>query len=140
MAWCSFRRSLRVCGDARVNLGTLVTQCAPGVQPHPAPESSQSASGQVRPLQPAVLHTHSDTLHAYWSRCSSQGDPSFTMQSSVELATLCCRRVCVCCALRPACAGTLQRKHQNACSNLDLGGHSSKRFSAISVMKIHKLL
>ena len=34
-----------VCGDGWLNLCTLITQCATGVQPHSAPESNQSDSG-----------------------------------------------------------------------------------------------
>ncbi|CAL8272225.1 unnamed protein product [Lota lota] len=48
-----------VCGGGWFNLCTLIAQCATGVQPHPAPESNQSDSGQVRLLKPAPIHTHS---------------------------------------------------------------------------------
>ena len=47
-----------VCGDDSANLYTLTAQCAAGVQPHPAPESNQSDSCQVRLLNPAIIHTH----------------------------------------------------------------------------------
>ena len=35
-------------GDSWLNLFTLIAQCATGVQAHPAPESNQTNSGQVR--------------------------------------------------------------------------------------------
>ncbi|CAL8369284.1 unnamed protein product [Gadus morhua 'NCC'] len=34
---------------------------ATGAQPHPAPESNQSDSGQVRLLKPTVIHTHCES-------------------------------------------------------------------------------
>ncbi|CAL8296460.1 unnamed protein product [Lota lota] len=54
-----------VCGDGWFNLCTLIAQCATGVQPHPAPESNQSDSGQVRLLKPAINHTHSHNMFLY---------------------------------------------------------------------------
>ena len=41
-----------VCGDGGFDPCTLVSQCATGVQPHPAPESNQFDAGQVRLLKP----------------------------------------------------------------------------------------
>ena len=38
---------LSVCGDGWFNLCTLITQCATGVQPHPAPESNQTGPGEA---------------------------------------------------------------------------------------------
>ena len=49
--------SFGVNGDGWLNLCTLISQCTTGVQPHPAPESIQSDSGQVRLLKPAINHT-----------------------------------------------------------------------------------
>ncbi|CAL8326343.1 unnamed protein product [Lota lota] len=54
--------SLSVCGGGWFNLCTLIAQCATGVQPHPAPDSNQSDSGQVRLLKPATIHTHTPTM------------------------------------------------------------------------------
>ena len=51
MAWCSMlprRITLSsVSGKGWFNLCSLIAQCATGVQPHPAPESNQSESGQI---------------------------------------------------------------------------------------------
>ena len=38
-----------------VGLCTLIAQCTPGAQPHLAPDTHQSDSGQVRLLKPATL-------------------------------------------------------------------------------------
>ena len=40
---------------------TMRVQFAKGVQPHRAPESNQSGSGQVRLLKPTIIHTLSHT-------------------------------------------------------------------------------
>ena len=45
-------------GDGWLKRCTLIAQRATGVQPHPAPESNQSDSGQVKLLKPAIIHTY----------------------------------------------------------------------------------
>ena len=45
--------------DGWFNLCTLITPCATGVQPHPAPESNQSDSGPDE----AAYTNHPHTLH-----------------------------------------------------------------------------
>ena len=47
-----------------INRSTLIAQCTTGVPPYPAPESHQAASGQVRLLKAAIIHTHS--THITW--------------------------------------------------------------------------
>ena len=60
------------CGDGWFNLFmnscTLITQCTIGVHPHPAPKSTQSDSGQVRPLKQAIIQAHS-TVYFHLKNC-----------------------------------------------------------------------
>ena len=49
-----------VCGDDWFNLCTLITQCATGVQPDPAPESTQTGPGEA-----ALTSHHPYTLKQY---------------------------------------------------------------------------
>ena len=64
MTWWSIlprRRSLPecVCGDGWFNLCTLITQCATGVQPHPAPESNQTPPVYNVPFRKCFLSIRS---------------------------------------------------------------------------------
>ena len=50
-----------MCGGGWLNQCTLISQCTGvqmSVQPHPASQSNQSDSGQVRLLKPSPTHTH----------------------------------------------------------------------------------
>ena len=48
-----------MCGDGWFNLCTLITQCATGVQPHPAPESNQTRPGEAASTR---HHPHTPTI------------------------------------------------------------------------------
>ena len=58
----------------------------PGVQPHPAPESNQSAPRQGRPLEAATIHTHTHTLHNIVVQESTHS--ACNLQSRVSLAEM----------------------------------------------------
>ena len=60
--------SLGLCGGGCC---TLITQCATGVQPHPAPEYNKTGPGKL--LQPAILHTHSYSTHTHHPKEADPG-------------------------------------------------------------------
>ena len=76
--------SLSVRGDGRFILSTLITQCATGVQPHPAPESLESRWGCL---------TQSSSTHTLTVGCMKSNWSVICLFSwMVHCFTCCCRK------------------------------------------------